>query len=151
MSHRAVAYVQGRRLAAPDAARVFLLLAEHTKSSSLDDDETPMGLLLNDADIPGLAAGLGIDTDNFRDLLRRSPRCGRGERTGRRPSRCHGEQGEVVVEGLGEEGEEGEEGHRLLLMSGTMTSLAATSVPDMAFIGMSPSRLPPGCGQAATA
>lgn len=71
MSRRAVAYVQGRRLADPDAARVFLLLAERTKSSSLDDDETPMGLLLNDADIPGLAAGLGIDADHFRNLLRR--------------------------------------------------------------------------------
>jgi hypothetical protein len=70
MSNRAIAYVQGRHLADLDAARVFLLLAERTKSSSFDDDETPMGLLLNNADIPGLAAGLGIDTDRFCSLLR---------------------------------------------------------------------------------
>jgi hypothetical protein len=70
MSHRAIAYVQARHLADLDAARVLLLLAEHTKSSSFDNDEAPMGLLLNDADIPGLAAGLGINADRFRGLLR---------------------------------------------------------------------------------
>jgi hypothetical protein len=70
VSHRAIAYVQGRHLADLDAAKVFLMLAERTKSSSFDDDETPMGLLLNDADIPGLATRLGIDTDRFRNLLR---------------------------------------------------------------------------------
>lgn len=70
VNHRAVAYVQGRHLADLDAARVFLLLAERTKSSTFDDDENPMGLLLNDADIPGLAAALGIYADRFRNLLR---------------------------------------------------------------------------------
>jgi len=70
MSNRAVAYVHGRRLAEPDAARVFLVLAERTAPSGFDDDDSPMGLLLNDADIPGLAAALGIHADRFRSLLR---------------------------------------------------------------------------------
>jgi hypothetical protein len=67
---RAIAYVQGRRLADPLAERVFLTLAERTAPSDLDDDDSPMGLLLSDTDIPRLAAGLGIDADRFRSLLR---------------------------------------------------------------------------------
>ena len=70
MSRRAVAYVQERRLADPDAARVFMVLAKRTAASRFDDDDSPMGLLLTDADIPGLAAGLGIDAERFRSLLR---------------------------------------------------------------------------------
>jgi len=70
MSKRAVAYVQGCCLSNPDATRVFLTLAERTAPSSLDDSESPMGLLLDDADIPVLAAGLGINADRFRSLLR---------------------------------------------------------------------------------
>lgn len=71
MSERAVAYVRERRLADPAAERVFLALAERTKPSWSDnDDESPMGVLLSDADIPGLAAGLGIDAGRFRGLLR---------------------------------------------------------------------------------
>jgi hypothetical protein len=46
------------------------MLAKRTEASLFDDDESPMGLLLNDADIPKLAANLGIGADRFRDLLR---------------------------------------------------------------------------------
>lgn len=46
VSERAIAYVQSRRLADPDAARVFQLLAERTPASSLGDELAPMGLLL---------------------------------------------------------------------------------------------------------
>jgi hypothetical protein len=70
MSHRAVAYVQQRCLADPNAARVFLVLAERTAPSGFDDD-SPMGLLLNVSDIPTLAAEIGMDADHFRDLLRK--------------------------------------------------------------------------------
>jgi hypothetical protein len=69
LSHRAVAYVQGLRLADPAAARVLLMLAERTETPDFDDEDSPMGLLLGDADIPGLAAGLGLDPGRFRDLL----------------------------------------------------------------------------------
>jgi hypothetical protein len=70
VSKRAIAYVQSRRLADPDAARVFLLLAERTHASSFGDEMAPMGLLLADADLPGLAAGLGISADRVRNVLR---------------------------------------------------------------------------------
>jgi hypothetical protein len=70
MSQRAVAYVQGCHLADPVATRVFLALAERTTPSWADSDDSPMGLIISDADIPGLADGLGIDADRFRDLLR---------------------------------------------------------------------------------
>jgi hypothetical protein len=70
VGQRAIAYVQERRLADPVAARVFLTVAERTAPSSFDDDDSPMGLLLSDADIPGLAARLGIDADRFRGVLR---------------------------------------------------------------------------------
>ena len=70
MSRRAVDYVQGRRLADPVAARVFLTLAERTAHTGHDSDDGPMGLLLSDADIPEIAAGLGIDASRFRSLLR---------------------------------------------------------------------------------
>lgn len=72
MSHRAIAYVRDRCLP-DDAARVFLAIAERTAPSRSDDDDSPMGLLLNDAHIPGLAAELGIDPDRFRSLLRDLP------------------------------------------------------------------------------
>jgi hypothetical protein len=70
VSRQAVAHVQGRNLADPVAARVFLTLAEHTAPSGHPNDDGPMGVLLNDADVPALAAGLGIDADRFRSLLR---------------------------------------------------------------------------------
>jgi hypothetical protein len=70
MSRRAVNYVRGRQLTDPDAARVFLLIAERTTDSGFDYDDSPMGLLLTDADIPGLAHGLGMGADRFRSLLR---------------------------------------------------------------------------------
>lgn len=71
MSKRAIAYVQGRRLADPDAAGVFLMLAERTHASSFDDELAPMGLLLADTDLPGLAAELGVDAERFRRVLRK--------------------------------------------------------------------------------
>jgi hypothetical protein len=70
MSKRAIAYAQSRRLDDSDAGRVFLLLAARTQTSSSRDEMSPMGLLLADADLPGLAAGLGISADRFRTLLR---------------------------------------------------------------------------------
>lgn len=70
MSKRAIAYVQSRCLADPDAARIFLLLAERTQASSFGDEMAPMGLLLADTDLPGLAAKLGINADRFRNVLR---------------------------------------------------------------------------------
>ncbi|MEV3925889.1 hypothetical protein [Actinomadura coerulea] len=66
MSARAVAYVQSLNLPECQAARVFHLLAELTQSSSFDDEDTPMGLQLLDADIPNLAPQLGIDAEGFR-------------------------------------------------------------------------------------
>jgi hypothetical protein len=70
VSKRAIAYVQSRRLADPDAARVFLLLAERTQASSFGDELAPMGLLFADTDLPGLAAEVGINADRFRNVLR---------------------------------------------------------------------------------
>jgi hypothetical protein len=70
VSKRAIAYVQSRRLADPDAARVFLLLAERTQASSFGDELAPMGLLVVDTDLPGLAAEVGINADRFRKVLR---------------------------------------------------------------------------------
>jgi hypothetical protein len=69
MSERATAYVRG--LGLPDAAeRLFLLLAERTRSSSYEDRESPMGLLLEDADLPALAAQLGTGVPELRERLR---------------------------------------------------------------------------------
>jgi hypothetical protein len=70
VSKRAIAYVQSRRLADPDAARVFLLLAERTQASSFGDELAPLGLLVADTDLPGLAAEVGINADRFRNVLR---------------------------------------------------------------------------------
>lgn len=71
MSERAIAYVRGQYLADPAAARVFRALAERTEEYSWPPDpEAPMGLLLQDGDIPAVAARLGLSADRFRDLLR---------------------------------------------------------------------------------
>jgi hypothetical protein len=69
VSRQAVQYVQSRRLADSDAERVFTVLAERTAPTS-DDPPYAMGLELGDADIPDVAAGLGIDAEEFRRLLR---------------------------------------------------------------------------------
>jgi hypothetical protein len=70
VSKRAIAYVQSRRLTDPDAARVFLLLAERTQDLSFGDESAPMGLLVADTDLPGLAAEVGINADRFCNVLR---------------------------------------------------------------------------------
>ena len=70
MSQRAVSYVRSLQLPDPTAARVFLLLAERTETFPGDDEEAPMGLKLRDADIPHLAASLGITAAEFRQHLR---------------------------------------------------------------------------------
>ena len=70
VSERAIAYVRSRRLADPDAARVFLLLAGRTQASSFGDELAPMGLLVADTDLPGMAAEVGINADRFRDVPR---------------------------------------------------------------------------------
>ncbi|MEU9835928.1 hypothetical protein AB0D67_30710 [Streptosporangium sp. NPDC048047] len=67
MSERAIAYVQSLGLTDRTAERVFLLLAERTRA----DEQSPvMGLQLREVDIPDLAARAGMDTQQFRDLLR---------------------------------------------------------------------------------
>jgi hypothetical protein len=71
MNKRAIAYVRSRRVADPDAAKVFMLLAERTQASSFEDELDPMGLLLSDTDVPGLASELGINAHRFRNALRR--------------------------------------------------------------------------------
>lgn len=72
MSRDAIEYVRERNLADPEAARVFLLLAERTQTGS-DLGGNPryaMGLELRDAEIPALAAQIGVEPEQFRRLLR---------------------------------------------------------------------------------
>lgn len=70
MSERAIAYARERNLVDPDAARVFLLLADRTDALSSKDPWSPMGLLISDRDIPALATTLNLGADRFRELLR---------------------------------------------------------------------------------
>ena len=71
MSREAVAYVRSRELADPNAARVFMLLAQRTASPTLPDDRPyAMGLELRDEEISALAAQIGVDGEEFRRLLR---------------------------------------------------------------------------------
>ncbi len=72
MSKDAIEYARGRKLADPHAARVLLLLAErtHTGSGQGGDPQHVMGLELQDAEIPTLAARIGLDPEQFRRLLR---------------------------------------------------------------------------------
>jgi hypothetical protein len=73
VSKEAVAYVHRLNLTDETARRVFLLLAERTSTSRSWDGETPeiMGIELTPADIPGLAAQAGLDSEGFRVQLRR--------------------------------------------------------------------------------
>lgn len=75
VSKKAIAYVHSTGIADETAGRVFLLLAERTKTrsdSSSYDDEIPdvMGLELTATDIPALAARAGVDAQEFRRQLR---------------------------------------------------------------------------------
>jgi len=73
MSRDAVEYVRARKLVHPGAARVFMLLAQRTRPGSGMggvDPQYSMGLELQDAEIPALAAGIGIAAEDFRRLLR---------------------------------------------------------------------------------
>jgi len=73
VSADAIEYVRGRNLADPHAARVFMLLAEHTRPGAgpTQDAQYAMGLDLRDAEIPALAAEVGLDAQEFRQQLRR--------------------------------------------------------------------------------
>lgn len=69
MSREAVEYVRSRELS--DAAQVFMLLAQRSASPRVPDDRPyAMGLELSDDEIPALAAGIGLDAEEFRRLLR---------------------------------------------------------------------------------
>ena len=61
MSRDGVEYVRGQRLADPNAARVFMLLAELTSPASgrAEDLQFVMGPMPKDAEIPGLAPEWG--------------------------------------------------------------------------------------------
>ncbi|GAA1334715.1 hypothetical protein GCM10009647_076540 [Streptomyces sanglieri] len=73
MSEQAVTYVRRLTIADQRAKQVLVLLAERTEIRSAPRDaEIPeiMGLELSPADIPGLAARVGLDHEGFRAQLR---------------------------------------------------------------------------------
>jgi len=71
VGERELAYVRGKAIDDPEVAHVFEAIAARTQPSRDEGADTIMGLDLHDADIPDLAAGIGLDGEQFRAALRR--------------------------------------------------------------------------------